>query len=201
MRIVSLSVYKWNQENSYLLCSEMNLQDLWFYQRGVATDLIKFNARMISGRTQPGQQASIQLEQNIGTCHCWTTHDGISACVMTDLEYPEKAAYTLLNKIIMEFRTMHGTALPKVSADTAFSFPPLEAYLKDWQNPHEADKLLKVEKELFEVQNIVHKNLEDLLQRGEQMDELMAKSKDLNEVSVGFYKKAKKQNESCCTIF
>jgi synaptobrevin family protein YKT6 len=46
----------------------------------------------------------------------------------------------------------------------------------------------------------VHKNLEDLLKRGEAMDELMAKSKDLNDVSVGFYKKAKKQNETCCSL-
>jgi hypothetical protein len=32
------------------------------------------------------------------------------------------------------------------------------------------------------------------------MDELMAKSKDLSEVSVGFYKKAKKQNQTCCSV-
>jgi hypothetical protein len=40
-------------------------------------------------------------------------------------------------------------------------------FLKDWQNPHEADKLMKIEKELIEVQKVVHKNLEDLLKRGE----------------------------------
>lgn len=119
---------------------------------------------------------------------------------MTDAEYPEKAAYTLLNKIIMEFREQYGDGLHKISADTPLKFENLEQYLKDWQNPHEADKLLKIEKELFEVQGIVHKNLEDLLKRGEAMDELMTKSKDLSDVSVGFYKKAKKQNQSCCSV-
>ena len=49
----------------------------------------------------------------------------------------------------------------------------MEVYLRDWQNPTEADKLLKIEKELQEVQNIVHQNLQDLLQRGETMDVLM----------------------------
>jgi hypothetical protein len=37
-------------------------------------------------------------------CHCWTTADGISATVITDNEYPEKAAYILLNNLILDFR-------------------------------------------------------------------------------------------------
>lgn len=53
---------------------------------------------------------------------------------------------------------------------------------------------MKIEKELFEVKEIVHKNLTDLLKRGEELDTLMERSKDLNTVSRDFYKKAKKQN-------
>jgi len=64
--------------------------------------------------------------------------------------------------------------------------------LKKWQDPTEADKLMKIEKELMEVKDIVHKNIADLLKRGENLDNLMAKSKDLSTVSVDFYKKAKK---------
>ena len=73
-------------------------------------------------------------------------------------------------------------------------------YLKKWQDPHEADKLMKVEKELFEVKEVMHQNLNDILKRGENLDTLMARSKDLNTVSVDFYKKAKKQNKSCCKM-
>lgn len=77
-------------------------------------------------------QASISLEQGIGICHCWTSHDGISATVMTDAEYPEKAAYTLLNKLIMEFRDQYGSGLHKITADTPLKFDSLEQYVKDW---------------------------------------------------------------------
>ena len=72
--------------------------------------------------------------------------------------------------------------------------------MREWQNPLEADKLLRIEKELQEVQDIVHQNLQDLLKRGEAMDELMQKSSDLNKTSVEFYKKAKKANSGCCNI-
>ena len=57
---------------------------------------------------------------------------------------------------------------------------------------------MKVEKELFEVKEIMHQNLNDVLKRGEDLDTLMNKSKDLSSVSVDFYKKAKKNNSKCC---
>lgn len=46
----------------------------------------------------------------------------------------------------------------------------MEQMLKAWQNPAEADKLLMVEKELEKVTEIMHKNLKDLLDRGESVD-------------------------------
>jgi len=72
--------------------------------------------------------------------------------------------------------------------------------LKKWQDPTEADSLMKVEKELFDVKEIMHQNLDNLLKRGESLDTLMERSKDLNAVSVDFYKKAKKSNKQCCQL-
>lgn len=46
----------------------------------------------------------------------------------------------------------------------------------------------------------MHKNLQDLLERGEAMEDLMEKSKELNAVSVGFYKNARKTNSRCCNV-
>ena len=65
-------------------------------------------------------------------------------------------------------------------------------FLKKWQKPHDADKLMKVEKELMEVKDVMQQNMADLLKRGENIDDLMVKSKDLNAVSVDFAKKARK---------
>ena len=35
-------------------------------------------------------------------------------------------------------------------------YPNLADFLKKWHDPHEADKLMKVEKELFEVKEVMH---------------------------------------------
>lgn len=82
---------------------------------------------------------------------------------------------------MMEFREEFGKdqQIDTTNKDLNLKWPKLELYLKEWQNPTQADKLLKVEKELQEVTGIMKKNLEDLMKRGENIDMLMAKSKDL----------------------
>ena len=104
MRLIALHIFKWNEEEPTMLCSEMDLSMLWFYQKGIAKDHINFNSRTIASRIPPGSKASVNLEDNVGVCYCWTTKDKISATAITDNEYPEKAAFILLNNLLMDFR-------------------------------------------------------------------------------------------------
>lgn len=64
-----------------------------------------------------------------------------------------------------------------------------------YQNPAEADKLIKIQKGLDEVKDIMHRNIEEVLNRGETLDALMDKSEDLSATSLTFYKQSKKQNQ------
>jgi hypothetical protein len=57
-----------------------------------------------------------------------------------------------------------------------------------------------LQSELNEVTDIMKKNLNELLVRDENLDALMSKSKDLNSVSLEFYKKAKSANNKCCSV-
>merc|ERR1711994_1091181 len=54
--------------------------------------------------------------------------------------------------------------------DTQLKYDKLEEYIKVWQNPADADKIYKIKTELTEVKQIMHKNMEDLLKRGESLD-------------------------------
>lgn len=44
------------------------------------------------------------------------------------------------------------------------------------------------------------KNLNELLARDENLDNLMSKSKDLSSSSLQFYNNAKKMNNKCCNF-
>lgn len=104
MKLIALHIFKWQEDGAVLLATEMDLSMLWFYQKGMAKEHINFNSRMIAGRIPPGNKASVSLENNVGICYCWTTKDGLSATAITDNEYPEKAAFILLNTLLMDFR-------------------------------------------------------------------------------------------------
>ena len=94
--------------------------------------------------------------------------DGLSATVITDNEYPEKAAYTLLNNIILDFREYFADD-PSIyeNATTDLNdklpYPNIYEFFTKWQNPQDADKFMKVEKQLNQAHEIMHQNLNDVL--------------------------------------
>jgi synaptobrevin homolog YKT6 len=57
----------------------------------------------------------------------------------------------------------------------------------------------QIQKELDETKIVLHKTIESVLERGEKIDSLVAKSDGLSAQSKMFYTQAKKQN-SCCAI-
>mmetsp|Transcript_13019 Transcript_13019/g.41129 ORF Transcript_13019/g.41129 Transcript_13019/m.41129 type:complete len:82 (+) Transcript_13019:478-723(+) len=73
----------------------------------------------------------------------------------------------------------------------------LEPALVKYQDPAQADKLAKIQKELDETKVILHKTIDSVLERGEKLDSLVDKSSDLSLASQMFYKQAKKQNQCC----
>ena len=77
----------------------------------------------------------------------------------------------------------------------------MEVWIKSFQEPKEVDKLEKLKSELEEVEKIVHKNMDDLMKRDEDLNKLMAKSEDVSKLSLDFYNNAKKTNKRCCSLY
>jgi synaptobrevin family protein YKT6 len=73
----------------------------------------------------------------------------------------------------------------------------LESYLTKYQNPKEADAMTKIQTDLDETKIILHNTITGILQRGEKLDTLVAKSEDLSTQSKVFYKTARKTNQCC----
>jgi synaptobrevin family protein YKT6 len=58
-----------------------------------------------------------------------------------------------------------------------------------YQDPTQADSIMKIQKELDETKIVLHKTIESVLQRGEKIDDLVAKSDGLSAQSKMFYSK------------
>ena len=83
--------------------------------------------------------------------------------------------------------------------DTNVKFDYITKEIEEWQDPNKKDNLMKLQNELNDVADIMKKNINELLNREENLENLMAKSQDLSAASVNFYKQAKKTN-SCCNL-
>ena len=106
-----------------------------------------------------------------------------------------------LGRAIVVVLAEEGTTRPSivVGRDPRWSGEMLEAALVKYQDPAQADKLLKVQKELDETKIVLHKTIDSVLDRGEKLNSLVEKSTDLSMASQMFYKQARKQNQ-CCTL-
>ena len=135
MKLIALHIFKWQEEAPILLCSELELSMLWFYQKNTAKELINFNCQTIAERIPPGNKAAVSLEQNVGICYCWTTKDGLSATAVTDNEYPERAAFILLNNLLMDFRETFAdnpSVYENPREGASLKYDNLEVFLKKW---------------------------------------------------------------------
>ncbi|TQD82882.1 hypothetical protein C1H46_031547 [Malus baccata] len=105
----------------------------------------------------------------------------------------------LLKLVLDEYQKAFGDSWRTAQQDGTQPWPYLSEALTKFQDPAEADKLLKIQRELDETKIILHKTIDSVLARGERLDSLVEKSSDLSAASQMFYKQAKQAN-SCCTI-
>eukprot|EP00744_Colponema_vietnamica_P008112 GILI01011592.1.p1 GENE.GILI01011592.1~~GILI01011592.1.p1 ORF type:complete len:102 (-),score=10.06 GILI01011592.1:57-362(-) len=83
--------------------------------------------------------------------------------------------------------------------DHCINWRELDATLEKYQKPEEADKILKIKAEIEETKSVMYDAIDKLLERGEKIDDLVARSDDLGAATKTFYSSAKSTN-SCCVI-
>lgn len=181
------------------LCGQQDLSQLNYFKRGQIAPLMMFNVHTVAGRTKPGQRQD--LEQASYTFHGYSRTEGIAGVIVTDDEYPSLVAHQILSKIVDEFLTKYPRASAEPSpTENSCPFPSsLEEYIKKYDDPNNADSIMKIQQELDSTKIVLHKTIESVLQRGENLDELLDKSAGLSKLSQDFYKSAKDKN-SCCIV-
>ncbi|KAJ0369310.1 hypothetical protein COL154_002196 [Colletotrichum chrysophilum] len=95
--------------------------------------------------------------------------------------------HQLLSKIVDEFLTKHPRST-WATGEPKLALPELKEYLTKYQDPQQADSILKIQKELDETKIVLHKTIQSVLERGEKIDDLVAKSDGLSSQSKMFYR-------------
>lgn len=176
------------------LAGSYYLADYNFFQKDGVREFASFVAKTVAGRVELGQRASVEHANHL--VHVHARPSGLVATAVCDAEYPSRVAYTLLMKAHDDFVAKYPD-WNSPSVKLPLPFPALDEMVNKYQNPAEADSIMKIQKDLDETKIILHKTIDSVLERGVKLDNLVEKSTDLSAQSKMFYKTAKKQN-SCC---
>ncbi|KAH7340051.1 Longin-like domain-containing protein [Pyrenochaeta sp. MPI-SDFR-AT-0127] len=195
MKILYIGILKNESKPAIELCTERDISSYSRFTRGSIGEFMSFTAKTVAERTRPGQRQVVEEEQS--TFHVYGRAEGICGLIITDLEYPVSVAHQLLSKICDEFLSKYPRSA-FINA-TSMPYPELKDYIVKYQDPQQADSIMKIQKELDETKIVLHKTIESMLERGEKIDNLVAKSDGLSAQSKMFYTQAKKQN-SCCIV-
>lgn len=154
MKLFSILIFKWDQQQPALLSSHVDVSSVNFFMRNTVKEYILFNSRLICSRTGVNERQTVQFPQELGCCHAYVHPSGLAGTVLTDQEYPQRVAFSLLNQALRAFYEKHPDAWLRIQKDTLLPFPDGDELLKTYQNPVEADKLLKIQRDLDEVPSL-----------------------------------------------
>jgi synaptobrevin family protein YKT6 len=77
--------------------------------------------------------------------------------IISDKDYPMRVAFSLINKVLDEFMSLHPrtswpSQLPGNQSSANMKFPELPAYLSRFQDPKQGDTIMRVQQELGELE-------------------------------------------------
>ncbi|KAL9130236.1 MAG: hypothetical protein Q9217_001529 [Psora testacea] len=197
MKLYYIGILKNESKPAYELCVEKDLSSYSRFTRENYGEFMSLFSKTVAERTKPGQRQDV--EEKSYTFHAYGRTEGVAGIIITDADYPALVAHQLLSKVVDEFLSRYPRSSFSSPKPPTLPLPQLKEYIEKYQDPQQADSILKIQKELDETKIVLHKTIESVLERGEKIDSLVEKSDGLSAQSKMFYKQAKSQN-SCCTI-
>jgi synaptobrevin homolog YKT6 len=197
VKVYALLVLYKGVNSGTMLKAAYDLQSFSFFQRSSVQEFMMFVSKTMVERTQQASRQSFKEGEYM--LHVYVRADNLAGVLISDHEYPNRVAHTLITKILDEFTAAVPANNWPTANETTVDFPMLPQYLARYQNPKEADALTKIQNELDETKIILHDTIKAVLERGEKLDDMVAKSESLTMHSKLFYKTARKTN-SCCNF-
>ncbi|KAL1881597.1 palmitoyltransferase [Paecilomyces lecythidis] len=184
------------------LCGEEDLSDFRWY-KGTIREFMLMYAGAFAQRVEPGTPYAIpqEVQTEKYNFHVFCRSEGVAAVTVARDSYPDLVAHSLNRKVLDTFLAKYPVSSLKghTASSPQFALSELKEYIITYQDPNKADSISRIQQELGETRQVLHKTIEQVLERGEKIDSLVAKSDSLSSQSKMFYTQAKKQN-SCCSV-
>jgi hypothetical protein len=199
MKLISATIFK-KSENSVpsKIWEKIDTSNFSIFSRSKAVEYIQFSTRLVATKTERNVKSVISCDEIPYVISTVLEYDGLIAAVITDEKYPEYPRFRLLHELLRVFR--ENMKHEDIKEEELIEIKPLSDLFTSYQTPEKVDKILKIQKEIDTLKDIMHINIEQILENGQSIDDLIIKSDKLSGEAVKFYKQAKKINK-CCWLF
>ena len=115
VKLTCVAILKFNGDKEpYLLGLEADLSTFGYFQRGTVKEMMTFVSRTVARKTQVGQRQTVQQDEYY--CHAFNK-DGLVGIAFVDHDYPARAGFCVVNKILEDFQLRHGEAWRGATSD------------------------------------------------------------------------------------
>ena len=136
-------------------------------------------------------------------CHVMVKPNKLALATVTSKAYPRRVAFEVMQDLAKKWEELHPNWSSYLTGvDKQMEFPYMEKICKSYEDPRKSDNILKIQNQLDETRDIMVQNIENILARGETIEQLVEKTDDLEMSSKVFFQNADKLN-SCwgrCSI-
>lgn len=158
-----------------------------FFTRGTIKEYLNFGMTLIK-ESAPVGLTVLDYEikpEYIFRLTCYNLEDTIIV-VISDVTFSLTSLRCMINELL-------SLKIDDVTEKT------LNTFIASHQDPKTFDNIARIKDQLSDVHTIMLKNIDDVLKRGEKIEDLVDKSKQLSINAKTFEKQAKKMN-SCCVV-
>lgn len=151
-------------------------------------EVFKTQAKQLLKKLNPRSAAKMSIESNPFIFH-YLIEDGICYLTLTDKAYPKRLAFLFLEEICREFvadlKADHGEdwqrQVDQVGRQYAFiKFDRvIQRKRREYMDPSSSANMKKVNDDLQSIHHIMRKTIDDVLDRGQKLDDVADISKNL----------------------
>jgi synaptobrevin family protein YKT6 len=189
MKLYAVYILRRQGEEVITLDIAREFSDISFIYRKNAIEICDFAVKNLVTSPKPDRFMSAQEKQFLFQI---LRKEAIAIVVITSDDYPTRVSFTICKEVMTEF-DKRGGHFPGGRCEM------IHRAIVEYQNPQNADKLLKIQQNLDECRDIMTQNLQAAMARGESLEEMAAKSQEISDQSKLFVVEAAKM-KGCCSI-
>lgn len=151
-------------------------------------EMYKNQAKQLLKKLNPRSTAKMSIESSPYLFHYMIEH-GICYLTLTDKSYPKRLAFLFLEEISREFeaelKAEHGEEWLRTveTVGRQYAFIKFDRVIqkkrRDYSDPNSQNNMRKLNDDLQSIHNIMRKTIDDVLDRGNKLDDVSEISKNL----------------------